>query len=405
MLRRQFLNTTLAAMAAGFAPIAGSAGNARAARGYIRTNWSRDPYSFGSYSYIAKGARRKDHVALARPVADRLYFAGEATHPTYNSTVHAAYETGLSAADAVAKTQARTVGVIGAGVSGMTAAQALFEQGYDVVVLEARNRIGGRVWTDNRLGLPLDLGASWIHGINGNPVFELSRKLGVETEVTDDSFVMRGGDGRRMSSRDAPDWLEEVLTIQHSAGAADKDINSRAYWLDKDYGGEDVVFPGGYAQLFDAFSDEIDMRLNWETRKIELVEGGVRLHSRASKTVQVDALIVTLPLGVLKQGSVEFDPPLPPQKSKAIASLGMGVLDKVYLKYDDVFWDKDVTWIATPENGLPQGQFNQWLNLYPYIGEPVILAFNGAQPARDLAKLSDRDVVAKAQQTLELAYP
>lgn len=58
--------------------------------------------------------------------------------------------------------------IIGAGISGIAAARLLKSKGYSVLVLEARNRIGGRIWTDTSLNSPLDMGASWIHGINKN---------------------------------------------------------------------------------------------------------------------------------------------------------------------------------------------------------------------------------------------
>jgi len=64
--------------------------------------------------------------------------------------------------------------VIGAGLAGLAAAASLVEAGYDMVVLEARDRIGGRVWTDHSLGLPLDMGASWIHGIKKNLITQLA---------------------------------------------------------------------------------------------------------------------------------------------------------------------------------------------------------------------------------------
>ena len=60
--------------------------------------------------------------------------------------------------------------ILGAGIAGLAAARTLVDDGWKVIVLEARNRIGGRVWTDNSLGLALDLGASWIHGVKGNPI-------------------------------------------------------------------------------------------------------------------------------------------------------------------------------------------------------------------------------------------
>ena len=76
--------------------------------------------------------------------------------------------------------------VIGAGVSGLAAARQLAENGRRVTVLEGRDRIGGRVWTSTLWpDTPLDLGASWIHGIDGNPVYDIARQINARTAVTD----------------------------------------------------------------------------------------------------------------------------------------------------------------------------------------------------------------------------
>ncbi len=75
--------------------------------------------------------------------------------------------------------------VIGAGISGLAAARELAARGFDVTVLEARSRIGGRLWTDRSWpGVALDLGASWIHGADGNPIAKLADEFGIETIVS-----------------------------------------------------------------------------------------------------------------------------------------------------------------------------------------------------------------------------
>jgi len=125
--------------------------------GYLRTNWRNDPYTFGSYSYIAKGSGRRDIRALEKPIMGSLYFAGEACHPHRNSTVHAAHESGLRAANAILKSKANRVAIVGAGMSGLSAASHLSRKGLTIEVFEGRDRIGGRIWTDNSLGVPLDL--------------------------------------------------------------------------------------------------------------------------------------------------------------------------------------------------------------------------------------------------------
>jgi choline dehydrogenase-like flavoprotein len=68
--------------------------------------------------------------------------------------------------------------VIGAGMAGLSAAATLVEAGAEVVVVEARDRIGGRIFTDRSLGVPVEHGAAFIHGYNGNPVAELAAEAG-----------------------------------------------------------------------------------------------------------------------------------------------------------------------------------------------------------------------------------
>ncbi|MEO1353307.1 MAG: FAD-dependent oxidoreductase, partial [Cyanobacteria bacterium J06635_15] len=169
--------------------------------------------------------------------------------------------------------------------------------------------------------------------------------------------------------------------------------------------GPDVKFPNGYDTIFAAFAGDYEVRLSAPVEQISLTDVEVEIEVQGQGVTSFDAVIVTVPLGVLKQGGIAFNPPLSERKQRAIARLGMGTLDKVYLLFKEAFWDHDPTWIVTPENDLPLGQFNNWLNLHRYLGVPIIMAFNGASPALDLANLSDEDVVTRALRTLEIAYP
>lgn len=396
--RRAFLAG--AAALAAFTPWPGWASGPREPVGYLRTNWSQDPWALGSYSFIPRGASRRDHAELAQPVDDRLYFAGEAAHPEYNSTVHAAHESGLRAAGECLAAGHRRVAVIGAGMAGLSAASRLAQAGLEVVVHEARDRIGGRILTDRNSGVPLDLGASWIHGAHGNPLVALAKRAAAPLAATENSYTIRGKDGREISDRDAPGWLFEVTEVQNSYGAAAERLGPAAYDDDTDYDGPDMLLPEGYSQVLDVLAGAYELRLSTPVSRITRDAAGAEVDG-----THFDAAIVTLPLGVLKTRSVTFEPNLPKRKRAAIGRLGMGLLDKLYLGFDHVFWDRDVTWIMTPDTGLPRGQFNGWLNLAPYLDAPILLAFNGGPAARTLSGQTDEALVRAATRVLAHAYP
>ena len=164
------------------------------------------------------------------------------------------------------------------------------------------------------------------------------------------------------------------------------------------------MFPGGYSGILGALKADYDLRLATEVGNVALDDGQVWVTPRAQLPEAYDAVIVTVPLGVLKEGGIGFKPELPSAKRRSISRLGMGLLDKVYLQFDSPFWDKDVTWIYTPEVGGTRGQFNVWLNFYKTHGVPIIMAFNGGSAARALADQSDRAVISRATEVIMDAY-
>lgn len=109
---------------------------------------------------------------------------------------------------------AKSVLVIGAGISGLAAARMLHAAGHRVTVIEGRDRVGGRIWTNRSWwDVPVDLGASWIHGVDGNPVANLARQLGIETLVYDverpASNLVYDAAGRKLGSQEL-EWLTQL---------------------------------------------------------------------------------------------------------------------------------------------------------------------------------------------------
>jgi phytoene dehydrogenase-like protein len=83
--------------------------------------------------------------------------------------------------------EATNVVVVGGGFAGLGVATKLHSAGLNVTLLEARDQLGGRAFTDSTAfeGMSIDMGAMWIHGVRNNPVHELAVRYGIETQVTD----------------------------------------------------------------------------------------------------------------------------------------------------------------------------------------------------------------------------
>ncbi|MFW5660873.1 MAG: FAD-dependent oxidoreductase, partial [Oceanicaulis sp.] len=354
-----------------------------------------DRFARGSYSFLSASSRPDDRLVLAAPVEDRLFFAGEATEPDKPSTVHGAVMSGRRAAQEIAATPARTVAVIGAGAAGLAAAQALSGAGRAVTVLEARDRIGGRVHTDRSLGVPLDLGASWIHGLDGNPVTALARQAGADLVTTSwDRIRIYDAAGRRRRYLLTPQAFRDTLNYELAFAADTEALHPSMRSFTDAFPGEEAVFPGGYDQVFAALGGDYAVRLGAEAEAVDWSESGAEIELAGGEIVQADAVLVTLPLGVLKDGAVRFEPGLPEAKTGAIDRLGMGLLDKVYLKFEHAFWPADVDGFGFIADA--PGRFAGWFNLAKATGHPVLLGFTAGSAAHALARLDDEQITTEA---------
>ena len=321
---------------------------------FIITRWRADPFALGSYSFLAKDATPQHRRDLAKPENSRVYFAGEATESDFPATVHGALLSGQRAARQVLDAGHRSAIVIGAGVSGLAATQQLTAAGCTPHIIEARDRIGGRVWTDTRLGLPLDLGASWIHGIDDNPITEIADRIGVRRVATDyDHFRVRNAKGRILAENELSDDFTSIVAIENEYAAGVDELSPLAVDEGEEFDGDDVVFPDGYVAIVKDLAKSLDVSLNTQVTKITTEADQVVIETTRGVR-QADCVVVTVPLGVLKAGTIVFDPPLEAKRCEAIERLGMGLLNKIYLKFETVFWDAryDVLGYAGPKRRL-----------------------------------------------------
>lgn len=365
---------------------------------------------------------------------------------------------GAAVAGAVASSSAsaatnQKVIIIGAGMAGMAAAKTLKDKGHTVTVLEAKNRIGGRIYTSNKWAdAPTDLGASWIHEPVGNPLTPLAdsiRARRVATSYT--SFLTYDESGGLISPQVKTDYLAMQTDLRDLWSAAQNDNTENSldfvtqrdlasygwstsnsydiklanhvtvseteleyagassklssYWWDNmgGYSGDDVVLPDGYIALVNSLAFGVNVQLNQIVSKIAYTSSGVTVTTNQGSFTG-DRVIVTVPLGVLKKNGISFSPALPAAKLNAISKLGMGTLGKVFLRFPSVFW-ANVDWLEYMASPAKRGHWQQWLNVARVTGgKPILLAFSGADFAEASEGWSDAQIVESAMVSLRAMY-
>ena len=338
--------------------------------------------------------------------------------------------------------------VIGAGIAGLAAAHQLQRAGHAVEVLEARERIGGRIHTSRAWpDAPMDLGASWINGFQTNPLGELARSIGVRSALTSyDNSIAYGRSGKVFSAAEEQhveqlrQRIERVLAAAQegnadqslqaaveagldwdSLGAVDQRLvdlllNSiyeheyagstremSAWWWDDDgaFEGGDALFPNGFGAIPEHLAKGLSIRLGQVVQRIAWDDAGVRIDVDG-RTLRADRVIVSVPLGVLKAGAIEFTPRLPAAKRHAIEALRMGVLNKCFLRFPRAFWPTDVDWIErVPER---RGEWTEWVSFARPTGKAVLLGFNAADFGRQIEASSDAQIVTGAMRALRGIY-
>jgi monoamine oxidase len=289
--------------------------------------------------------------------------------------------------------------VVGAGMAGLSAASELRVLGLDVLVLEARNKIGGRVDTDYEFAShPIERGAEFVHGENV-VTWKLIRKFGLQTLSAledDESFFidaagqflpitqaakLPGGDSLKfMSTRPG---VYELAKAWVKSRKPDIDLSSmlKAYGVVLDpkfypivshsfegldaaglqqlgvYGLVETSYEGdgdadfriaeGYSALSHHLARELQIRLAEPVDRITWNASGARVTTAAGSTLETRHIVITVPLAQLQRSAIRFEPPLTPDKQNAINRLGAGHIVKIILQFDDPFWPASMECFAT----------------------------------------------------------
>lgn len=176
------------------------------------------------------------------------------------------------------------------------------------------------------------------------------------------------------------------------------------------FGGPHCMVVGGYDQVFRRLASLLDVRLSTRVASIKTRQemDSVEVITAAGESIWADAVVVTVPLGVLKAGGLAFDPPLPQWKQDAVQKLGFGDLNKVVLQFPSVFWDDSVDFfgaVHSEHNDAERGWNYMFWNFHRFSGVPILAALVAGEAAKAAETLEESELSARAMATLRTLHP
>ncbi len=313
--------------------------------------------------------------------------------------------------------------VIGAGIAGLACAAALAAAGKPVTVLEARERVGGRIWTRDVGSASVDLGAAWIHGDKNNPIIALCDALGIAHEAHELDVALAYSDiaRRQLTAAELAELNEGAIELIYALlrrgdGSLRDALNAHFGGYPKDSAarhqqslaemllgasgaspeslsiaglnreprgapyGVDHIVPGGYRALVDRLAEQHDIRLGEPVKEVQLSAGGVLVRTDKGEH-KGSHVVITVPLGVLKAERIKFTPALPPWKLAAHEQLEMGAVEKVILRYDEMRWPALKGQVGA-RLGSREATFPSIVDLTSFAGAPTLVVLYFADFAK-----------------------
>ena len=350
------------------------------------------------------------------------------------------------------RTQKEKIIIIGAGVAGMTAAQELQRNGFEVTILEGLSRVGGRV-CPIRLGENyIDTGATWIHYYKNNPITAFAEMH--DWEIIEDSYEPFEiwnvetknwlGNEKKHFAKLAKDVRADAIefflnnTIEVTTAdffnnyIADENWNNKTIQivkflysalLETDYGGNiqqialtderylntfgndeenDALLVGSFKKWIDELRKGLFIRFNQDVQQIDYQKDTVRITTQ-NQVFECDKVIVTVSLGVLKQGNINFQPELSTEKINAIQSFNYGKLEKIILIFEEQFWGESrlFYYMNNSEKSL---KFPMIMDFTSTIGEPTLGIYYAADFAQSIDNQSDEIILSDVVSILKQMF-
>lgn len=350
--------------------------------------------------------------------------------------------------------------IIGAGLAGLAAARQLMRFGFKVTVLEGRKRAGGRVYTRKVEGgnrtAAADLGGSILTGTLGNPLGIMARQLSSSLHKVRDKCPLYKIDGKPVD----PDMdlkvenafnrlLDRASQLRQLMGEVSQDVSlgsaletfrqdygdavnaeelnlfnwhlanleyanagllsklSLAFWDQDDpydMGGDHCFLPGGNGRLVQVLAENVPILYEKTVHTVRYTGNGVQVVA-GTHVFDGDMVLCTVPLGVLKSGSIKFIPELPQRKLDGIKRLGFGLLNKVAMLFPDVFWGTDLdTFGHLTDDPSRRGEFFLFYSYATVAGGALLIALVAGEAAHSFESMPPTDAVSRVLQILRDIY-
>jgi monoamine oxidase len=316
--------------------------------------------------------------------------------------------------------------IVGAGAAGLAAARECQRLGKSFILVEARDRTGGRVFTDTTLGEPFDAGARYIHWAERNPWADVARDIGVATspDISAPGGFRFYANGKPVSEADRsvrrqafaalsrlldddPSGVPDISLADEAAahgnafadaagglarmalGEEPERVSARDYA--RLWSGADLVVPGGYGALVTAYGAGLRVLLSTPVTAIRWDGQGIAAETNGG-TIRANAAIVTVPPTVLAAGAIRFIPDLPADTRGALAGLGAGALTKIGLKFDGARFDlPENSDVFEIEDAGATYDFECWT-----FGRNLVVANFGGDHARRITADGNKAAIAAA---------